>query len=235
MKKNYRKNIDKLIKKNDLRGLLEISAQFHGHICSNSAYGVKAACYAMRKMGTGNTGMEEILAIVETNNCFSDGIQAISGCTFGNNSLIFKDLGKTAVTFLKRDIKKGLRISLKRDFQDTRKKAYPEAFELFKKIVKERQKVSQKEKDKFYSLFEEMALKELEVPIKEMFDIKEKEILTPEFAPIHESVNCSVCGENIMESRATVVRGENVCLECAGKQYFFLDGSGIKVSKERAN
>ncbi|MCL4502615.1 MAG: FmdE family protein [Deltaproteobacteria bacterium] len=39
-----------------------------------------------------------MVAIVECNNCFTDGIQAVTGCTFGNNALIFQDLGKTAVT-----------------------------------------------------------------------------------------------------------------------------------------
>ena len=47
--------------------------------------------------------MEELIAIVETNNCFSDGVQVVTGCTFGNNGLIYKDLGKTAVTVAKRD------------------------------------------------------------------------------------------------------------------------------------
>lgn len=44
-------------------------------------------------------GMEELIAVVEIDACFADGIQAVSGCTLGNNSLIYRDLGRTAVTF----------------------------------------------------------------------------------------------------------------------------------------
>ncbi|MFO7929274.1 MAG: FmdE family protein [Candidatus Humimicrobiaceae bacterium] len=229
MRKNYRQNIDSLIKKDDLEGLLEISAQFHGHICSYSAYGVKAAHYGMKKMGTTNTGMEEIIAIVETNNCFSDGVQAISGCTFGNNSLIFKDLGKTAVTFTQRDEKNGIRISLKEEFKNSRQEVYPEAYKLFEKIVKNREEVSESERDRFFKLFEEMAIKELGIPAVEMFKIEEKMVEVPEFAPIYSSALCKQCGESIMETRARINEGEAICLECSGQQYFVLDGSGIKV------
>src|SRR5664280_2902492 len=51
-----------------------------------------------------NTGMEEVVAIVECNNCFTDGIQVVTGCTFGNNALIYKDLSKTAVTVARREL-----------------------------------------------------------------------------------------------------------------------------------
>ncbi|MDZ7838898.1 MAG: FmdE family protein [Actinomycetota bacterium] len=98
----YRDKIDEFIRESNLEGLLLKSAEFHGHICSFSAYGVKAGYYAMKKLALNNEGMEEVLAIVETNNCFSDGIQLVTGCTFGNNALIFNDLGKTAVTVINR-------------------------------------------------------------------------------------------------------------------------------------
>ncbi|TDA26121.1 MAG: hypothetical protein DSO01_06175 [Archaeoglobi archaeon] len=42
---------------------------------------------------------EEILAIVECNNCLTDGVQVATGCTLGNNSLIYLDLGKNALTY----------------------------------------------------------------------------------------------------------------------------------------
>jgi len=98
LKENPREEIEKLIQKGDLEALLRKAAELHGHFCSYLTYGVKAGYIAVKEMGLKNAGMEEIVAIVETNNCFSDGIQIITGCTFGNNALIYKDVGKTAVT-----------------------------------------------------------------------------------------------------------------------------------------
>ncbi|MEM2924481.1 MAG: FmdE family protein [Methanocellales archaeon] len=76
--------------------------------------------------------MEEVLAIVETNNCFSDGIQFVTGCTFGNNALIYRDYGKIAMTFWRRD-GKGIRIAVRPDINELLKKRYPELRQLFRK------------------------------------------------------------------------------------------------------
>ena len=61
--------------------------------------------------------MEEVVAIVECNNCFTDGIQVVTGCTFGNNALIYKDLGKTAVTVARRLDGAGVRLVVHTDFR----------------------------------------------------------------------------------------------------------------------
>ena len=89
-----RKNIEELTETGDLKGLLEKTGEFHGHFFVYSACGVKAGYIAMRELGIKNTGMKDFVAIVETNNCFSDGIQVITGCTFGNRTLISKISGK---------------------------------------------------------------------------------------------------------------------------------------------
>ena len=80
--------IEKMIESNDLAGLLQKTALIHGHHCVGSAMGVIAAHHAMKAMGiVQNTGMEHLIAVVETNSCFSDGVQMVTGCSFGNNSL----------------------------------------------------------------------------------------------------------------------------------------------------
>jgi len=103
MNESPREEIERLIRKGDLEALLRKAAEIHGHFCSYLACGVKAGYIAVKELGIESTGMEEVIAIVETNNCFSDGVQIITGCTFGNNGLIYKDFGKTAVTAAKRD------------------------------------------------------------------------------------------------------------------------------------
>ena len=99
---NPRQEIEEAIAAGDLSKLLRMNGMLHGHFCPFSAMGVKAAVRAVRELGVKSTGMEEVVAIVETNNCFSDGVQFVTGCSFGNNALIYRDYGKTAFTLAKR-------------------------------------------------------------------------------------------------------------------------------------
>ena len=64
--------------------------------------GVMAATLPIQKIRELSDGMEDLITIAETNNCLSDGIQFVTGCTLGNNALIFKDLGKNAFRTIKR-------------------------------------------------------------------------------------------------------------------------------------
>ncbi|RLE53647.1 MAG: formylmethanofuran dehydrogenase [Candidatus Methanomethylicota archaeon] len=225
-----RREIEKLIMEGDLETLLCKAAELHGHFCPYLAYGVLAGYIAMKELGIKNTGMEEIIAIVETNNCFSDGVQIVTGCTFGNNALIFKDLGKTAVTVARRD-GRAVRISLNPDFEESRVDKYPEAYELWNKIVVRREDATVEERRKLMQLFAEMAFEELKQPAEKMFRIKHIKIKVPEYSPIFSSLICSICGEKVMEPKARVKDGKPICLECAGGEYYLMDGRGISVEK----
>ncbi len=217
-----------MIKRGDLKGLLYKAGELHGHLCPYLAYGVMAGYIAVRELKVRNTGMEELIAIVEANNCFCDGIQVVTGCTFGNNALIFKDLGKTAVTVARRD-GTAIRIVLNPDFEESRVKEYPEAYELWNKIVVRREKVTEEEQRKLMKLFAEISIKELNQPFDKVFKIEHLKIKVPEYAPIFASVRCSICGEKIMEPKARVKDGKPVCIKCAKEAYYVLNGSGISV------
>ena len=88
------------------------AAQMHGHFCSGLAMGIMAAVYAMRQLQATSDKADNLLAVVETNNCFADGVQWVTGCSFGNKALIYKDIGETAFT-LSRKNGKGVRICSK--------------------------------------------------------------------------------------------------------------------------
>ncbi len=223
----FRKEIAELISKGDMRRLLEKSAELHGHICPYSAYGVKAGYIAMRELGIENTGMEEVVAIVETNNCFSDGIQLVTGCTFGNNGLIFRDYGKTAVTVARRD-GTAIRIALKPGFDESIMEKYPEASALFEKIVARREEATEEEHMRMRQLYTEMGFELLEVPEDEMFIIERKKIKVPDYAPIFTSERCSFCGEKVMASRIKERDGKPACIPCANADYYEMNGAGIK-------
>jgi len=216
-----------LIQKGDLEGLLRKAAEIHGHFCSYLAYGVKAGYIAIKELGIKNTGMEEAIAIVETNNCFSDGIQVATGCTFGNNSLIYKDVGKTAVTVAKRD-GTAIRIVLDPIYEKSIENDYSEANELWEKIVVKREEATQQEHSRMMKLFAEMAFKELKKPADKMFRITLMEITTPEYAPIFNSVICPICKEKTY--KPIMHNGKLVCMDCAKVDYYVLNGGGIQRS-----
>ncbi len=226
MKNQFREQIENLIEKSDLHRLHNKSGELHGHFCNYLSYGVVAGLYAIKELNVSNTGMEEIVAIVETNNCFVDGIQMVTGCTFGNNALIYRDYGKTAVTISKRD-GNAIRLVLKPSFDDSREKEFPEAYGLFYKLVARREQGTPEEYGRMMKLFSEMSIQELNVPPDEMFNISKIKIQVPEYAPIFETIKCSICGENVMKTRIVEKDNKCLCIPCAEAEYFELNGNGI--------
>ena len=108
LKSESRIEIQNHIANNRTDLLLTGAAQMHGHYCPGLAMGVMASVYAMQYLGE----MKDLTATVETKNCFADGVQWVTGCTFGNKALIYKELGETALT-LSGSAGKGIRICSK--------------------------------------------------------------------------------------------------------------------------
>lgn len=210
-------------KKNDI--LLTRVGQMHGHYCPGLAMGVMAASYAMYERGYDSNGMEDLLAITETNNCFSDGVQYVTGCTLGNNALIYKDLGKTAFTLAKRN-GKGLRVCSRPESQQLIKDAFPEWQDLYQQVV-----VEQNHDEDLVNRFKELGLERafgtLKIPFEQLFAIKEITVDIPPYASIHKSVVCKLCGESVMENHTIVNGADHYCYECAKIDYMVVDGNGI--------
>jgi formylmethanofuran dehydrogenase subunit E len=223
--KHPRRDIEEAVAAGDLRKLLVICGMLHGHYCPFSALGVKAAARAMRELGAGSTGMEKLVAIVETNNCFSDGVQIVTGCSFGNNALIFRDYGKTAFTLARRT-GRGLRISVRAD--RVMEERSPETTELFDKVVVQRSGDEEEEK-RLGELWRELSFRVLELSDEQVFDLKKVDVEIPSYARIFASVKCSVCGENVMEPRVRMKGGQPLCLACSDQQYYQLAGDGIST------
>lgn len=219
-----------MIREGDLERLLKKAGELHGHFCPYVALGIRAGYIAMRELGARSRGMERVVAIVETNSCFSDGIQVVTGCTFGNNALIYRDLGKTAVTVASRD-GTAVRVALRPEFSDDFASRHPEAEALFEKIVVHREEVSEEEEERMMRLWREASFQQLSPPEDEIFNVERREVEIPPFAPIFASVRCFVCGENVMETRARVKDGKPICMECASAEHYLLDGAGISVKK----
>lgn len=225
-KETPRYKINNMINYQNRNELLLKSGELHGHFCPYLALGVMAAADGLNKLGLTNDGMEDVMSVVETNSCFSDGIQFVGGTTFGNNSLIYRDFGKTAVTFLGRNNpENNIRYYL--DNNDFITEDYPEAEKLFKKVIKERNG-SEEESKEMKKLWKKIAFSLIEKEPENYFKMEKNiDIDLPDYAPIFEDDYCSNCGEKLMKTKAAEKNGKILCRDCADSDYFQIDGSGI--------
>lgn len=227
LKYSPRWDITRYIKTNDLNNLLLEAARLHGHFCPGLTLGVMAATFAMQKIRELSDGMEDLIAITETNNCFSDGIQFVTGCTFGNNALIFKDLGKNAFTLTTRD-RKGIRVIVQNNSSEYLRQQHPKFYEYFQKVVIERNHDPEL-RVKFREFGIEISFAMLALDFNKLFCVQEITPDLPQYAPIHESFICAVCGENTMNTRISEYEGSRLCLACAKKPFGQLTGHGIVI------
>ncbi len=275
LKSNPRIAIQKHIMAGDTEKLLILAAQIHGHYCPGLAMGVMAAVHAMKELQSGNhypngnqtsidssgndgpctftdsDGLEDLLAIVETNNCFSDGVQLVTGCSFGNNSLIYHDLGKTAFTLTRRD-GNGIRVISRPDSQSYIRSAFPDFNERYKRVVSDQVR-DESEVAAYKKSGVERSFGTLSLDFERIFDTKRVTVSIPDYAPTYESEMCAHCGESVMSLRtmdtdmsinektgstsfATPEKGlsstrkPKLCLRCAGAPFSVLDGHGIRIS-----
>jgi len=186
--------------------------EFHGHMCPGLAIGIRVAEQALMEMGE-RPGDEEVVAIVETNNCAVDAIQFITGCTFGKGNLIYMDYGKNAFRFIRRSDGKAIRILVK---SICMKHANTDEEALNKRIREGNATVADKEKSE--QLRQERIQTILSVPLEDLLEIKKINPEIPSRARIFKSVVCDMCGENTMETCLRLLEGKVYCPECFEKK-----------------
>ena len=168
----------------EIRDIMKKATMFHGHICPGIAIGVLVAKYALEH-GFEHSPDEELVAVVETDNCSVDALQALLGTTYGKGNLIHKDYGKSNYNIYSRKNQKGVRLSLKNSILNNKK-------------------LSRDEK------IQEL----LSLEPEDVFNIRTIEFDPPGMAQIEESIPCSLCGELTMDSRLMNYQGKIMCIPC---------------------
>jgi formylmethanofuran dehydrogenase subunit E len=171
----------------ETKELMEEAVKFHGHTCPGLALGVLVSKYILEH-GHDFSVDEELVAVVENDNCSVDALQALLGTTFGKGNLIYKDYGKNNYTFYNRDKKKAVKLSLKGE---------PYSHEEYTR--------------------EERLRMLLESDPNEIFDVELVEFEPPQQAQIHESMVCDECGDPTMSTRIKDFNGMNLCIPCYNK------------------
>ena len=181
---------------------------FHGHLCPGLAIGIRVAELALNELGI-TAKDEELVAVVENDNCSVDAIQFLTGCTFGKGNFIFLDFGKNAFSFYRRSDNKAIRIAVKKD---AGKLHQPE----YQKLIDKKQNgsLTEKEAQRLDDYHQQRLNLILNAPLEELLNLQQIDGNPPERARIYESLQCAGCGEYTMETRMRRINGEWYCLPC---------------------
>lgn len=171
----------------EAKDLMERAVKFHGHACPGVAIGVLVSKYILEH-GNEFSIDEDLVAVVENDNCSVDAIQALLGTTFGKGNLIHLDYGKNNYTFYNRTNKKAVKLSLKNI--SFGKRDLPR---------------------------EERIQNLLNAHPEDIFNIQEVEFNPPQLAQIHESIICENCGDPTMSTRIKDFKGKKICIPCYEK------------------
>lgn len=193
---------------------MEDAVRFHGHLCPMSALGVRMGRLALKTLARGREKGVKLIAVVEFNNCISDGIQYVCGTTYGKNNLFYKEHGKFAASFYDLATGKSVRIRIKNEVveealvygkaaQEVRKLPPADREEEAKNLLNQGRKIVEK--------FDKMQDDEL-------FSITEAPPFKPEEEPSLEHVYCEECGEIVLEDFVKVDNGEKVCIGCLERE-----------------
>ena len=186
----------------DLTKYYERSSARHNHLCPRQILGVRIGAAGASALGLEpHRADKRLLVILETDGCFADGVEAATGCTIGHRTLRVEDYGKIAATFV--DGKKGtaIRVAPRRDVRDRAYAYIP------------------KEKRHYFAQLEAYQI----MPDAELLTFEAVE-LRPMIDEIVSRagvrVNCSDCGEEIINEREINRNGLILCRACGGRAYY---------------
>ena len=188
----------------DLQALLEASAARHDHLCPRQVLGVRAGLAGLSALDLSfPVENKSLLVIVETDGCFTDGIEAATGATVGHRTLRVEDYGKIAATFVKVSSGEAVRISPR---LDVRQRAWV---------------YTPNEANQYESQLRAYQL----MPDPELFNICKVELSVSLEKIISQAglrILCDNCGEEIINEREIHHEGFTLCRACAGPAYYLL-------------
>ncbi|HEX8967157.1 MAG TPA: FmdE family protein, partial [Chloroflexota bacterium] len=91
--------------------VIEQLAQLHPRVCPRQVLGARIGQRAGDLLGLALPRSDKrLVAIVEMDGCFADGVSVATGCWLGRRTLRMVDYGKVAATFIDRRTGRGVRI-----------------------------------------------------------------------------------------------------------------------------
>ena len=182
--------------------LLKKSSQHHSHLCPRQILGVRIGLAGMAALGLEpNQGGKRLLAVLETDGCFADGVTAATDCTVGHRTLRMEDYGKVAATFVDTKTGRAVRVAPAPDVRRQACKCCP---------------------DEPRHYFAQMQAYP-KLPDEKLLSISDVQLVTPVEQIVSRPgvrVDCASCGEEIMNEREIYIDEEPFCRACAGQSYY---------------
>ncbi len=186
---------------------------FHGHLCPDLAIGIKLCEYVSQIIAERSLKEESISLIVENSTSAIDAIQILLGTTVGNQRLQIVDLGKHNYTLILPNHVKGLKFSLK-EINLPNEDLY---LSLEKKICSN--EILFDEVVIFQKVLDERVYHIFNIPLKDLFEIKEVNLSKHLIELPTTYVRCSMCGEMVLKDYITVWDHKLYCKTCLKKSY----------------
>ncbi|MBV6395839.1 MAG: hypothetical protein HFACDABA_01421 [Anaerolineales bacterium] len=182
--------------------LLRDCATHHRRLCPRQVLGARMGILAASLLTLDLPQSDKrLLAFVETDGCFADGVSAATGCYVGRRTLRVEDFGKTAVTFYDTRTERAVRIAPRPDVRALAREYAPDA----------------------RNRWEAQLLGYQLMPDEDLLDFKWVTMKINVTALIGRAglrVNCDACGEEIINQREVLWESKILCRACAGQAYY---------------
>jgi len=181
----------------DLERCLERLAGLHPRLCPRQVLGARIGQWAGELLGLALPSSDKLmLATVEIDGCFADGVSVATGCWLGRRTLRFVDHGKVAATFIDLQTCRAVRIWPNPQARGLAEQYVPDA------------------PDRWHAQLEGYRV----MPAAELLASRSVTIKLPFSAGLNaasERVRCGACGEEVMNRRQVIRAGLVVCRACA--------------------
>ncbi len=176
--------------------------QLHDHICPRQILGLRMGELAssILELPFPQTN-KRVLAFVESDGCFADGVMTATGCSMGHRTMRLVDEGKIAATFIDTVTERAFRI-------------WPQP------TVRQRAALCVPDKcSRWHAQLEAYQV----MSVDELLSVHEVALTIDLRAIISRNgirVACTHCGEEIINEREVIFDGHPLCRSCAGEGYF---------------
>lgn len=186
----------------DIQELLRQTSARHTRLCPRQVLGVRIGLAGLAAHGwAGPPDRGRLLVIVETDGCFTDGVEAATGCTVGRRTLRVQDFGKVAAVFVDTITERTVRIAPRGDARARAEACAPS------------------EPNPYYAQLQAYQV----MPDADLLTVCEVRLQVPVATIVArpgERVSCDNCGEEIINQREVLVDGRTRCRTCAGQAYY---------------
>lgn len=184
----------------------------HGHKCPAMPLGLRAGAAALDALGVPRSTDGQLEAILELgdghcSHCFADGVQMITGCTFGKGNIRKLGYGKFGLTLVDRATGRRVRVVPRAEVQMASRQS-PFFLQYRVKGVPASQVPA--------SVVEPLIQRVMNAPVDQLLKVGEVEsgTLIPKGGETFEAFLCEGCGEMTMETYARTRGDRRLCIPC---------------------